>query len=97
MFILDDILFSPIKGFLWLVNELHNAAQQDVEDERQRVMRELQSLHMKLETGRLSEEEFDELEQSLLDRLDVLDGMVQSGPEASEDDDEDDDEENEEP
>lgn len=76
MFIVDDILLSPIKGFLWLVGELHNAAERDIDDERLRVTRELQSLHMQLETERITEDEFDEREQALLDRLDALDGMT---------------------
>ncbi len=79
MFIVDDLLLSPIKGFLWLVGELHNAAQRDIDDERARVTRELQSLHMQLETERITEDEFDEREQALLDRLDALDAIGGGG------------------
>ncbi len=88
MFIVDDILLSPMKGFMWLVRELHNAAEKEVASERDRVMRSLQSLHMQLEAGQIDEDEFDEQEAALLDRLDELDAM---GDSASDDDDDDDD------
>lgn len=73
MFIIDDLLLSPAKGFMWLVRELHNAAEQEFENEREEVMRGLQSLHMRLEAGQMDEEEFEELEAQLLDRLEELD------------------------
>ncbi|GAB4552497.1 MAG: hypothetical protein Tsb0013_14800 [Phycisphaerales bacterium] len=75
MFIVDDILLSPVKGFMWLVRELHNAAEREVADERERTMRALQSLHMRLEAGQIDEDEFEERENELLDRLDALDKM----------------------
>lgn len=73
MFIIDDLLLSPAKGFMWLVRELHKAAEQEFENEREEVMRGLQSLHMRLEAGKIEEEEFEELEAALLDRLEALD------------------------
>lgn len=83
MFIIDDLLLSPVKGFMWLVRELHNAAEQEVADERDRIVRQLQSLHMRLEAGQIDENEFDETEAALLDRLDALNAM-DSGTDAEE-------------
>jgi len=76
VFILDDILLAPARGFMWLVRELHNAAEQEFADERERVMRSLQSLHMRLEAGQLTPDEFDAEESRLLDRLDELEGVL---------------------
>ncbi|MEM7621578.1 MAG: gas vesicle protein GvpG [Planctomycetota bacterium] len=85
MFILDDILLAPAKGFMWLVRELHSAAEQEFADERERVMRSLQSLHMRLEAGQLSPDAFEAEEARLLDRLDELDGVLSEEDEAEED------------
>ncbi|MEL6797123.1 MAG: gas vesicle protein GvpG [Planctomycetota bacterium] len=76
MFILDDLALAPLKGFMWLVRELHGAAEREFADERERVMRQLQSLHMKLEAGQIDEAAFDDEEALLLDRLDELDGLA---------------------
>lgn len=73
MFIIDDILLSPAKGFMWLVKELHKAAEAEMADERTALMRRLQSLHMRLEAGELDEAEFERLEEDLLDRIEALD------------------------
>lgn len=88
MFIIDDIILAPAKGFMWIVRELAKAAEQEQASERDGLMRQLQSLHMKLETGAVTQDEFDELEQSILDRLDALAG---ESPEDATDDDEDED------
>ncbi|MEM1164819.1 MAG: gas vesicle protein GvpG [Planctomycetota bacterium] len=72
MFIVDDILFSPAKGFMWIMRELHKAASQELESEADRITAELSSLYMRLETGEITEDEFDERETELLDRLDEL-------------------------
>tara|TARA_Y100001933_G_C18962443_1_gene548740 strand:- start:724 stop:1032 length:309 start_codon:yes stop_codon:yes gene_type:complete len=76
MFIVDDLVLSPFKGFMWLVRELHSAAEREFADERERTLRALQSLHMRLEAGQIDEDEFDAEEARLLDRLDELDGVL---------------------
>lgn len=75
MFIIDDILLSPAKGFMWLVKELHKAAEAEIADERAGLMRRLQSLHMRLEAGDIDEAEFERLEEELLDRIEAMDDM----------------------
>ena len=74
MFIIDDILLSPAKGFMWIVRELHNAAQQEIKGEAERLTHKLSTLYMLLETGGISAEEFDQQEQQILARLDELEG-----------------------
>jgi len=72
MLILDDILFFPIKGLFWIFREIHNAAQEDLVNEAEAITAQLSELYMMLETGRISEAEFDLREKELLDRLDEL-------------------------
>lgn len=84
MFIIDDILLAPAKGFMWIVRELHNAAQQEIEGEADRLTHRLSTLYMLLETGGISTEEFDEQERQILARLDEL-----GGQDATDDEDED--------
>jgi len=72
MFLLDDILLFPIKSIFWLFRELHNAAQEELASEAEAITTELSELYMMLETGRITEEEFDAREKELLDRLDEI-------------------------
>lgn len=73
MFVFDDIAKAPFKGFMFIVREVANAAQQERAQRRADVMTELSSLHLKLENEEIDEDEFDELEQALLDQLEELD------------------------
>ncbi len=72
MFLVDDLLISPIKGVLWVFREIHDAAQQELAGEAQAITAALSELYMKLETGQITEAEFDSQEKVLLDRLDRL-------------------------
>jgi hypothetical protein len=70
MFIVDDLLLSPVKGVLWVFQEIHDAAQQELAGEGEAITAALSELYLKLETGQISEAEFDAQEKVLLDRLD---------------------------
>lgn len=72
MFIIDDILLSPVRGILWVFTELYNAAQLEVENEAEAITAELSELYMLLETGKITEAEFDAREKELLDRMDEI-------------------------
>jgi len=72
MLIIDDILLFPIKSILWMFREIHNAAQQELATEAETITTELSELYMMLETGRITEDEFDAREKKLLDRLDKI-------------------------
>lgn len=97
MFILDGILLAPAKGFLWIVRELHNAAQQEIKGESERLAHRLSTLYMMLETGQITPEAFDAEEAAILARLDELDGSSDASHDpdqlATTDDDHDDNEE----
>jgi len=72
MFLVDDILLAPVHGIFWVFREIRNAAQQECDSESESITAELSELYMMLETGRLTETEFDAQEKDLLDRLDRI-------------------------
>ena len=72
MFLIDDVLLAPMKGILWVFQEIHDAAQEDQAGESDRITAQLSELYMKLETGQITEEQFDAQEKVLLDRLDRI-------------------------
>lgn len=69
MFILDDLLLSPL---LWIFREINETVQREKAGEVETVTRSLSELYMKLDTGAITEEEFVAAETQLLDRLDAL-------------------------
>jgi len=72
MFFVDDLIMSPFKGFLFIAREVAKAVEQEAEQERTEVMSQLALLHSKVEKGEITDDEFDELETELLDRLEQL-------------------------
>jgi len=72
MFIIDDILFFPVRSILWIFREIYNAAEQEQESEADAITAELSELYMMLDTGKITEEAFDAREKELLDRLDQI-------------------------
>lgn len=90
MFIIDNILLSPVKGFMWIVRELHNAAQQEIKGEADQLTHRLSTLYMMLETGQISQAEFDAQEQEILARLDAIEADEQNPDDDNDTDDDDD-------
>jgi len=72
MFFVDDLVMSPFKGFLFIAREVAKAVEQEKDQERAEVMSQLALLHSKVEKGEITDDEFDELETKLLDRLEQL-------------------------
>jgi hypothetical protein len=70
MVLVDDLLTFPIRSLFWVFREIHNAAQEELANESESITAELSNLYMRLETGRISEEEFAKEEKILLERLD---------------------------
>lgn len=75
MLIIDDILLSPLTGLLWIIKKIDEAARQDLVNEAEAITNQLSELYMMLETGRITEAEFDSRESELLDRLEELEGQ----------------------
>ena len=91
MLLVDDILFSPIKGINWIFKKIHELAEEELSGEADRIRESLTELYMQLETGEISEEEFEQQEALLLDRLDALDEEDDLIGDEDDEDDEDDD------
>jgi hypothetical protein len=95
MLLVDDILFSPIKGINWIFRKIHELAEEELVGEADRLRESLTELYMQLEAGQITEEEFEQQETLLLDRLDALDeddNMIGDVDEDDEDEDDDEDE-----
>ncbi len=80
MLIVDDLLAAPFRGLLWVMREIVEAAEQELEAEADEIRDRLRELYMLLETGRITEAEFDAEEGPLLDRLDELENEEQGDP-----------------
>jgi hypothetical protein len=72
MLLVDDILFSPVRGMFWIFKEIFNAVQQEIDGEAENITTELSELYMMLEHGNITEDDFDAREKELLDRLDEI-------------------------
>ncbi|PIP36837.1 MAG: gas vesicle protein GvpG [Desulfobacterales bacterium CG23_combo_of_CG06-09_8_20_14_all_52_9] len=87
MFLVDDILLAPARGLFWIFKEIHRAAEEEQANEADAITAKLSELYMMLETGQMTEAEFDAAEKTLLDRLDAIKER-EGGEEEDEDDEE---------
>jgi len=62
--------FAPVRGSAWVVRQVLNEAERIYYDPAT-VRTELGQLEERLESGEIDEEEFDRLEDELLDRLEI--------------------------
>jgi hypothetical protein len=85
MLLVDDLLLAPIHGLLWIFGKIHDAAQEEIAGEADAITEGLRELYMMLETGRITEAEFDARERTLLNRLEAVQDR-ESGPDEEEDD-----------
>ncbi|MGD0009889.1 MAG: gas vesicle protein GvpG [Terriglobia bacterium] len=72
MVLVDDLLKLPFTGLVWIARQVQNAAQEELANQTESVTAELSDLYMRLETGKISEEEFADEEKTLLERLDRM-------------------------
>ena len=72
MLLVDDLIAAPFKGLFWVFRKIHQATVDELEHRQQQTRGELTELYMQLETGRISESEFDAREKELLDRLEEV-------------------------
>ena len=72
MLLIDKLLLSPIYVTIWAARQVDNAIRQERDAEPERITADLSDLYMMLETGQLTESEFNVREKELLDRLDVI-------------------------
>ena len=77
MFLLDDILMAPVHGLHFVASSIHDAVQDELENEKKALRNELNDLYMELSAGQITEEAFDAREEVILDRLDPLEAWAQ--------------------
>jgi hypothetical protein len=84
MLLVDDILCAPFTSLLWVFREIDKLAREELAGESQSIAEQLRLLYMQLETGRITEQEFDAEEKILLDRLDAIDSRMEDEEEPGE-------------
>ncbi len=72
MIIIDSLLAVPLRGLMFVLEKINEAVQEEAEAEERAIMADLSALHRALDSGAITEAEFDGREQRLLDRLDHL-------------------------
>ena len=77
MLLVDDILFFPATSILWIFREIDKIAHEELDSQGQLINEQLRLLYMQLETGRITEQQFDAEEKILLDRLDAIDSRLE--------------------
>ena len=85
MFLLDNLLLAPFNSLLWVFKEVNQVVQQETSGEAEGVTRMLSELYMRLDTGSITEEQFELEEKQLLDRLDAIELRRGGDDEQSED------------
>ena len=71
MFLIDSILLAPLKGVIWMGQKLSDMAQKELSD-KGRIKEELMRLQLQFELDEISQAEYDQKENELLDRLDAI-------------------------
>lgn len=80
MLLVDDLIAAPFKGLFWVFRKIHQATVDELEARQQQTRGELTELYMQLETGRITEGEFDAREKVLLDRLEEVKKLREERP-----------------
>jgi hypothetical protein len=71
MLLVDDLLLLPFRGIGFIFREIHKKVEAELDDSPS-VIQELQQLYMLLETGKISEKDFEKQEAVLLERLEQI-------------------------
>ena len=71
MFLIDDLLLLPVKGFVGIFKKIHEMAERELSDEDY-VRERLMELQLRFELDEISEEEYTRREKELMERLDAI-------------------------
>lgn len=71
MFLIDDILLSPLNGIIWLGNKIDELYVKEVSDEG-RVMENLMALQLRFELDEINETEYNTREKEILMQLETI-------------------------
>jgi len=70
-FIIDDILFSPLKLTIWLGKKLRESAYEEMTDES-KIHEELLQLQMRYEMEEIDDETYEKEETKLMEKLEAI-------------------------
>jgi hypothetical protein len=73
MFLIDDLLLLPVKGFFGIFQKIHEMVEQELSDENH-IRERLMELQLRFELNEIGEEEYNQQEKNLLARLDAARG-----------------------
>jgi uncharacterized protein YaaW (UPF0174 family) len=68
MFLIDDLLLAPVNGFKFIMKQIQQLADKELNDESL-IKEQLLELQMRLELEEISEEDYAEAERELFARL----------------------------
>lgn len=68
MLLVDDILFAPIKGIIWLSKKIDDMSQKEMSD-KGKIKEMLMELQLRYELDEITEEEYNQKEKELLEYL----------------------------
>ncbi len=71
MFLIDDLLLLPVKGFIGIFKKIHEMAEREISDEAY-IRERLMELQLKFELDEISEEEYTKQEKELMARLEAI-------------------------
>lgn len=71
-FLIDDILFAPLKGLVWLAEEVKKMGEKELFDDEEGIKTKLMELQFRFELDEISEEEYKQQEDELLAKLEAI-------------------------
>lgn len=77
-FLLDDILLAPLKGVMFIAEKIKEQAEGEFLNE-DGIRQELRALYVQVEKGQISEEEFSQREEQLIERLEAIEEYKRVG------------------
>ena len=70
MLLIDDLLLAPFKGIFHIFKEIHKRVEEEFYDE-EHIINQMRSLQTSLQLGDITEEEYDQAEEDLVERLQI--------------------------
>ena len=77
MFLIDDILFSPLKGLVWLGEKIDDLCEKELSDDGV-VMERLMALQLRFELDEIDEKEYSRQEKEILAQLEAIRKMKEA-------------------
>ena len=71
IFIIDDILFAPLNGLIFIAEKINDVVEKETSDEGT-VKERLMALQLRFELDEIDEEEYDRQEDELLKKLERI-------------------------